>query len=166
MQPYYYLVNLYQLITCCFVPSSLYIIFMFSNCPYKRELDHKEGWVPKNWCFQTVVLEKTLETPLDSKEIKPDNPQFSSVQSLSPVHSLRPHGLQNARLPCLSPTPRACPNSCSLSLWCHPTISSSGVPFCSCLQYFPASGSFPISQFFASGGQSIGASASVLLMSI
>ena len=82
--------------------------------------------------------------------------------------SLRPHGLQHARLPCPSPTPRACSNSCSSSRWCHPTISSSAVPFSSCLQSFPASGSFSMSWLFASGGQSIRAStsASVLPMNI
>ena len=82
--------------------------------------------------------------------------------------SLRPHGLQYARLPCPSPTPGACSNSCPLSRWCHPTISSSVVPFSSYLQSFPASGSFPMSQFFTAGGQSIGisASASVLPMNI
>ena len=82
--------------------------------------------------------------------------------------SLRPHGLQHTRLPCPSPTPRACSNSCASSWWCHPTISSSVIPFFSCLQSFPASGSFPLSQFFASGGQSIGvsASASVIPMHI
>ena len=82
--------------------------------------------------------------------------------------TLRPSGLQHARLPCPSPTPRACSNSCPLSRWCHPTISSSVIPFSSCLQSFPAWGSFPMSQFFASGGQSIGASAlaSVLPMNI
>ena len=82
--------------------------------------------------------------------------------------SLRPHGLQHARPPCTSPTPGACSNSCPSSQWCHPFISSSVIPFSSCLQSFLASGSFPMSQFFASGGQSIGvsASASVLLMNI
>ena len=74
-------------------------------------------------------------------------------------NSLQPHELQHARLPCPSQTPRACPNSCPLSRWCHPTISSSLIPFSSCLQSFPASGSFPMSHFFASGGQSIGVSA-------
>ena len=78
--------------------------------------------------------------------------------------SLWPHELQHARLPCPSPSPRACSNSCSLSQWCHPTISSSVVPFSSCPQSFPASGSCPMSQFFASGGQSIGASASVSVL--
>ena len=77
--------------------------------------------------------------------------------------SLRPHGLQHARLPCPSPTPRAYSNSCPLSG--HPTISSSVVPFTSCLQSFPASGSFQMSQFFTLGGQSIRASASLLLIS-
>ena len=82
--------------------------------------------------------------------------------------SLWLHGLQHARLPCPLPTPGAYSNSCPLSWWCHPTISSSVIPFSSHLQSFPASGSFPMSQFFASGGQSIGvsASASVLPMNI
>ena len=82
--------------------------------------------------------------------------------------SWQPHGLQHARLPCPSPSPGAFPNPCPLSWWCHPTISSSVVPFSSCLQSFPASGSFPMSQLFASDGQSIGvsASASVLPMNI
>ena len=78
--------------------------------------------------------------------------------------SLWPHGLQHARFPCLSPTPKACSNSCSSSRWCHPTISSSVVPFSSCLQSFPASGSFPMSRFFASGGQSIGVSTSTSVL--
>ena len=72
--------------------------------------------------------------------------------------SLQPHGLQHASLPCPSPTPGACSNSCPSSQWCHPSISSSVVPFSSCLQSFWASGSFPMSQFFISGGQSIGVS--------
>ena len=79
-------------------------------------------------------------------------------------NSLWPHGLQHARLSCLSPTPRACSDSCPSSQWCHLTISTSVVPFSSCLQSFPASGSFPMSQFFTSGSQRIGVtgSASVL----
>ena len=75
-------------------------------------------------------------------------------------NSLWPHGLQHTRLPCPSPTPRSRSNSCPSSRWCHPPISSSVLPFSFCLQSFPASGSFPMSQFFASGGQSIGVSAS------
>ena len=81
-------------------------------------------------------------------------------------NSLWPHGLQHARPPCLSPTAGACSNSCPSSWWCHLTISSSVIPFSSCLQSIPASGSFQISQLFASGGQSIGISASVLPMNI
>ena len=82
--------------------------------------------------------------------------------------SLWPHGLQYVRLPCPSPTPRVHPNPCPLCRWCHPTISSSVIPFSSSLESFPVSGSFPMSQFFASGGQSIGvsASASVVPMDI
>ena len=92
---------------------------------------------------------------------------FSSVQLLSHV-SLQPHGLQHTRPPCPSPTPRVYSNSCPLSQWCHPPISSSVIPFSSHLQSFPASGSFPMSQFFASSAQSIevSASASVLPMNI
>ena len=83
---------------------------------------------------------------------------ISSVQfSRSFVsNSLRPHGLQHARPTCPSPTPGAYSNSCPLSRWCHPTISSSVSPFSSCLRSFPASGCFPVSQLFTTGGQSIG----------
>ena len=95
---------------------------------------------------------------------------FSSVQFSCSVmsNSLQPHGLQHARLPSPSPSPRACSNSCPLSQWCHPNISSSVNPFSSHLQSFPASGSFQMSQLFTSGGQSIGVSAStsVLAMNI
>ena len=80
--------------------------------------------------------------------------------------SLQPHGLQHTRLPCPSPTPGACSNSCPSSLWYHPTISSSALPFSFCLESFPASGSLPMSQFLTSGDQSIGTSASVLPMNI
>ena len=80
--------------------------------------------------------------------------------------SLWPHGLQHARLPCPSPTPRDYPYSCPFSRWCHPTILSSVVSFSSCLQSFLPSGCFRMSWLFTSGGQSIGASASVLPMTI
>ena len=79
-------------------------------------------------------------------------------------NSLQPHGLQHARPPCPSPIPGDYPNSCPLSQWCHPTISSSVVPFSSCLQSFPASGSFLMSQLFTSGGQRIGVSASTSVL--
>ena len=80
--------------------------------------------------------------------------------------SLQPHRLQHARHPCSSPTPRVYSDSCSLSWWYYPTISSFVLPFSSCLQSFPASGSFQISQFFTSGGQSIGISASASVLSV
>ena len=96
--------------------------------------------------------------------------KFSSVQFSRSVmsNSLRPREPLHARPPCPSPAPRVHPNPCPLSRWCHPTISSSAVPFSSCLQSFPASGSFQMSQLFISGGQSAGASApaSVLSMNI
>ena len=93
--------------------------------------------------------------------------QFSQFSCSVISDSLLPRGLQHARLPCPSLTPRAYSNSCPSGRWWHPTISSSVVPF-SCLQSFPASGSFPVSWFFASGGQSIRVitSASVLPMNI
>ena len=87
---------------------------------------------------------------------------ISSVAQLCPT--LRIHGLQHARLSCPSPTPGAYSNSCPSSRWCHPTISSSVIPFSSCLQSFPASGSFLMSQLFTSGGQSIGVSASASVL--
>ena len=91
---------------------------------------------------------------------------ISSVQFSHSVvpNSLRPHGLQHAGPPCPSPAPIAYSNSCSSSWWCHPTISSSVVPFTSHLQSFPASRSFPMSQFFALGGQTIGVSASTSVL--
>ena len=85
------------------------------------------------------------------------NVEFSVQFSRSVVSdSLRPHELQHARPPCPSSTPGVYPNLCPSSQWCHPTISSSVVPFSSCPQSFPASGSFPMSQLFTSGGQNIG----------
>ena len=95
---------------------------------------------------------------------------FSVSQSINQFsylvmsNSLQPHGMQHARLPCPSPTPGAHSNSCPLSRWCHPTISSSVVPFTSQLQSFTASGSFQMSQFFTTGGQSIGVSASTSVL--
>ena len=91
---------------------------------------------------------------------------FHSVQYSHSVvsHSLWPHELQHARPPCPSPTPRVYSNSCPLSQWCHRAISSSVVPFSSCPQSLTASGSFPMSQLFSSGGQSIGVSASASVL--
>ena len=97
-----------------------------------------------------------LETPFSHSSV-----QFSG----SVVYdSLRPHGLQHTRLPYPLPTPGAYSNSCPPSQWCHPAISSSVIPFSSHLQSFPTSGSFPMSQFFPSGGQSIGVSASTSVL--
>ena len=112
---------------------------------------------------QTIIKRAGFDTGSTIYQLHPL--QFScSVVS----DSLWPHGLQHARPPCPSPTPRAYSNLCSLSQWCHPTISSSVVPFSSRLQSFPASGSFQMSQFFTPGSQSTGvsASASILPMNI
>ena len=108
-----------------------------------------------NWCTQLLNWMPSLPIYLSSRWL--GSIQFSrSVLS----DSLWPYGLQHTRLPCPSPTPRVYSNLCPLSCWCHPIISSSVVPFSPYLQSFPASGSFQMSQFFASGGQSIGVSAS------
>ena len=121
------------------------------------------GIIPSSWPGQVFLVNHCLTIP----------PKTSYSRLLLFSHSvvsdsLRPHGLQHARLLCPSPSPRACSNPCPLSWWYHPTISSSVIPFSSCLQSFPASGPFLMSWLFASGGQSIGASlsASVLAMNI
>ena len=90
--------------------------------------------------------------------------KISSVQSLNHVQILQPHGLQHVRPPCSSLTPGVYSNSCPLSRWCHPIISSSVVPFSSCPQSLPASGSFQMSQFFTSDGQNIGVSVSASVL--
>ena len=114
-----------------------------------------------------VKLKWRVSHSVASNSLRPHGLQptglLSSVQLLSHV-SLQPHGLQHARLPCPSPTPGACSNACKSSQWCHPAISSSVIPFSSRFQSFPASGSFPMSLFFESDGQSIGVSASASLL--
>ena len=95
---------------------------------------------PRNWLYWLEIFVSLFISPQSSLSL-----QFSHLVM---SNSLWPHGLQHARLPCQSPAPRTCSNSCPLSWWCHPTVSSSVVPFSSCLQSFPVSGSFPMSQFF------------------
>ena len=113
---------------------------------------------PRNWTHNFFIAGRFFPHWATQKA---HSVQFScSVVS----NSLRPHGLQHARTPCPSPTPKVYSNSCPLSWWCHPTISSPVVPFSSCLQSFPVSGSFQMSQFFTSGGQRIGVSASALVL--
>ena len=117
------------------------------------------------WAWNQILSQSSLEkTAVSWETLTHTQPsylqilssqKFSSVQFIHSVmsDSLQPHGLQHVRLPCPSPTPRADSNSCPLSWWCHPTILSSVIPFSSCLQSFSASRSFPMNQFFTSGGQ-------------
>ena len=146
--------------------------FSFSTSPsneYSGLMSFRRDWL------DLLAVQGTLKSLLHHHSLKASvlcPSAFSMVQLSHPYillflfshsvvsDSLWPHGLQHATLPCPSPTPRACSHSCPSSQWCHPTISSSVIPFSSCFQSFPAPGSFPMSQFFASGGQSIGASAS------
>ena len=130
-----------------------------------------EGW--RIEAFELRCWRRLLRVPSTARRsnqsiLKKISPESIQSSCLVMSDSLQSHGLQPARLPCPSPTPRACSNSCPWSQWCHPTISSSVISFSSFLQSFPASGSFQISQLFTSGGQSIGvsASASVLPMNI
>ena len=130
-------------------------------------LGFAESWGRHLYTAEDMELSRhSINFCLENKSLSPISVQFSSVAQS--CLTLRSHGLQDTRPPCPSPTPGAYSNSCPSSWWCHPTISSSVVPFSSCLQSFPASGSFPMSPFFASGGQSIGASAlaSILPMTI
>ena len=137
----------------------------------KEIKDDKNRWRDNHVLgLEESILWKWVYYPrqsTDSVQSPSHSAQFSSV-ALVMSNSWRPHGLQHTRLPCPSPTHRAYSNSCPSTWWCHPTILSSVVPVFSHLQSFPAWGSFQMSQFFSSGGQSIGvsASASVLLMNI
>ena len=117
-------------------------------------------WLP-TFAFQLPVMKTTSFLGVSSR-------RCCSLQLFSHVRLFVTHGLQHTELPCPSPTTRAYSNSCPSSQWCHPTISFSVIPFSSSLQSFPASGSFPMHQFFISGGRNIGvsASASVLPMNI
>ena len=117
----------------------------------------KEAWQgqlphspPHLWGYRSIA--KPVKSPYMAHKFKQSDTRECIRMLLFSCVSLPPHGLQHARLPCPSPPPRACSNSCPLSQWCHPTISSSVVPFSSCPQSFPASGSFPMNQLFASDG--------------
>ena len=124
----------------------------------------------KEHCFACLCLYNGKQ--LDSWKNLFGEHIFSSVQLLSRIQLFVPHALQQARLPCPSPARKACSKSCSIKSsldgikWYHPTISSSVIPFSSCLQSFPASGSFPVSQLFSSGSQSIGVSASTSVLPV
>ena len=107
----------------------------------------------------SILKEISPEYSLEGLKIKLKLQYFGNCCSVMSNY-LQPHGMQHARLPCPSQTPRVYSNSCPLSRWYHSTSSSSVIPFSSCLQSFPASASFPMSQFLASGGQNVGASAS------
>ena len=114
------------------------------------------GWLPHWDIFSSVIVLFTSDSLISSSV------QFSSRSVVSV--SWWPHESQHARPPCPSPTPRVYSNSCPLTWWCHPAISSSVIPFSSCPQSLPASGSFPVIQFLVWGGQSIGVSASVSVL--
>ena len=119
----------------------------------QTQVSHIAGRFITSWAIREV-----------QQHIQFSSVQFSSVQSSVVSDSLWPHELQQARPPCLSPTPGVHPNLCPSSQWCHPTISSSVVPFFSCPQSFPAPGSFQMSQLFSWGGHSIGVSASTSVL--
>ena len=138
---------------CVYTHTHIYIIYMLL-------------W--NVWAYFYLMMCKAYPHPQFYLSVKTKEiwKRFSSVKFSHWVvsNSLWPHGLQHARLLCPSPTPGACSNSCPSSQWCHPTISSSVVSFSSSLQSCPASGSSPMSQFFTSGGQSIGTSASASVL--
>ena len=141
------------------------VAFYYSIIYTRKVVNHKYSlwgvFHKMSMLLQETTLFTTLEASFTQFPVTTPSVQFShSVMS----NSLRPHEPQHTRPPCPSPTPWLYPNSCPLSRWCHSTISSSVVPFSSCLQSFPASGSFQMSQLFASGGQSIGVSASTSVL--
>ena len=139
------------------------------NSLYWNTAQFPLAWEKRIKSFPNMLLEKMFKHEKQSwrnciwTSIYQPLRFYNSVQSVQPSvmsDSLRPHGLQHARPPCPPPAPGVNPNSYPFSQWCHPTISSSVIPFSSCLQSFPALGSFQMSQFFTSGGQIIGVSAS------
>ena len=168
-------------------PKSRLALLWPMSWKYPIKVCHEKHLVTVKWpcvcvcvcvCVRLLVAQSHLTccNPMDFSHQAPLSVEFSRQEYWSGLVSsvaqkcptLQSHGLQYIRPPCPSPTSRAYSNSCPLRHWCHPTISSSVIPFSSHLQSFPAPGSFQMSQFFTSGGQSIGvsASASVLLMNI
>ena len=130
------------------------------SCPVSRLVN---SWV-RIWTWHCTLHSTMLGMSFPSSEQTCSSLPSSQFSHSVVSDSLWPCELQHARLPCPSPTPGACSDLCPSSWWCHPTISSSVVPFSSCLQSLPASGSFPVSQFFTSGGQSTGASVSASVL--
>ena len=161
---------------CAFMPHWLEVFFWVESQPWRyliggiassSLLHHSPlaSSLNKLQGISSLALTYLLSLPR-IRSIMSEVTQFSSVQSSRSVmsDSLWPHESQHARPPCPSPMPGVYPNSCPSSWWCHPAISSSVIPFSSCLQSLPASESFPMSQLFASGGQSIGVSVSASVL--
>ena len=176
----------YRLLKCSFI-----CLWLLEHIMWNARLDEAKARIKiarKNinslrYADDTTLMEKSEEEQKSFLKMKEESEKaglklnfqklrsWQSVPSVQFSHSvmfnsMQPHGLQHARLPCPSPTPGAYSNSCPLSRWCHPTISSSVVPCSSCLRSFPTSVSFPMNQFFASGGQSIGISASTSVLPV
>ena len=131
---------------------ALFSLIARATCALKRGLVNS----PKP-CLPLFIIHYALELYCRSHFFIPDSPYLRFSHSVM-SDSLQPHEPQHNSPPCPSPTPRVHLNSCPLSRWCHPSMSSSVIPFSSCLQSFPASGSFQMSQLFTSGGQNIGVS--------
>ena len=164
-------------ICCCFCVYKLGLFYKvevsFIDClASPKYFQHRKGMInaESGLYLPIFILDRLVSSKSDRKRfyfpwciIMNSSVQFThSVMS----DSLQRHGLLYSRPPCPSPTPRVYSNSCPLSQWCHPIISSSVIPFSSCLQSFPASGSFQMSQLFTSGGQSIGVSASASVLPV
>ena len=157
----------FLLFSCSIMPNSLQPHWLCSQWLLLLQItDCSPPGSPVNGILQARILER-VAISFSSWSSQPwDRIINSCIQFSGSVMSdcLQPYRLQLSRFPCQSQTPGAYSNSCPSSRWCHPTISSSVVPFSSCLQRFPASGSFPMTQFLAWGGQSIGASASASVL--
>ena len=143
------------------------------ECRFQVQVLYQISTSKRNWLVQTYSSSKTLglqlfadHSPLADNVIwgMLQNNAFSLVAQSCLTLCNHMYVLQHFRLPSASPVPGVCSNSCPSRWWCHPTISSSVIPFSSCLQSFPASGYFPLSQFFASGGQNIGVSESTSVL--